>query len=83
MKFYRYNEDNENGIFKCLFVDIGKKYRWLLVLSDRVWYTKGVRRRIPIWIDKENPRGFSLFCFKLAIRFGRRKYNESNREEVK
>lgn len=74
MKMWRYDESNKDGIFKCLFVDVGKK-RLLFCIANSNWHTKGVERRIPIWVSKNNAKGFSFFCYKLAIKLGRRTSN--------
>lgn len=71
MKIWKYNEENKHGAFKCIFIDTSKK-RIIFCLANENWYTKGVERRIPIWINKNNPKGFSFFCYRLAIRLGGR-----------
>lgn len=61
----RYNTEIEDGIVKSTYIDVGK-YRALLSLSHKNWYTKGKDRFIPIWISKKG-----LFIYRLAIRIGK------------
>lgn len=65
MTIVRYDMELEGGTVKSTYVDMWK-FRLLMSLSHKNWYTKGKRRLIPIWISKKG-----LFIYRLAIRVGR------------
>ncbi|MBJ7935576.1 hypothetical protein OCB09_09700 [Bacillus cereus] len=62
----KYIQEAPDGNIKCWYIDI-LKFRILIALSAASWYTKGVKRRIPIWISRKG-----IFIYKLAIRAGKR-----------
>ncbi|MGG1659509.1 hypothetical protein [Brevibacillus sp. NRS-1366] len=61
----KYDTKIEEGIVKSTYIDIGK-FRILMSLSHKNWYTKGKQRIIPIWISKKG-----LFVYRIAIRIGK------------
>lgn len=63
---YRYMGDD--GLIKCNYIDF-YGLRFLLAISESNWYTKGKKRLVPIWFDRE---ARSFFCYKVAVRFGRK-----------
>jgi len=71
MDIYRFNKIVEDEIIKCLFFDT-KKYRLVFALSETLWYSKIIDLRRYHYIEWNRSRN-EIFIFKLAIRWGRRR----------
>lgn len=66
MGIVTYTQEAPDGDIKCMYIDF-LRFRVLIAVSKVNWYTKGVNRKIPIWVSDKG-----IFIYRLAVRFGRR-----------
>jgi len=65
MRIIKRQFENEGKTVKCISVRFSM-YRLIIAFSETTWYTEGVKRRIPIWIDEDG-----LFIYKLGVKLSR------------
>lgn len=70
MHVIKYIKEAPDGNITCWYVDF-LSLRFLLAVSEVNWYTRGVERKVPIWLSDKG-----LFVYKWAVRVGRRRETE-------
>lgn len=62
MKIVRLYKHVDGEVIKSMYIYLNK-YIVIFSLAESNWFTKGKKRKIPIWISKR-----SLYIYRLAIR---------------